>query len=356
MGDEVTPKEFAADLATIPATEDLTVRICSGGGDVWAAQAIGALLENRIGTVTAQIEGICASAATIVASHCKVVKAAEDATYMIHPIRVNPNGFVDMAGLQQLMDALTVMRTNVLNQYAKKTGHTVEEVAAWMDATSWWSASEAKEHGFVDEVTTGNQTKAQVENRNGALFINSVAVPGAFDDAPEFVRNRAVVAPAAEDGFVNTTDNSNPAEEPDNDNGGTEMEFKNKEELRAGCPDLVNEIVNDARAEAQKQERDRLAAIDEIADTIPSELVAEAKYGAKACTAQELTYRAALDAKKKGHKLLDDVQDDAQTSGANSVGGAAPDGVSGTGTKNKNQTDAEKRAMVKNLFHPKKEG
>ena len=87
MGDEVTPKEFAADLATIPATEDLTVRICSGGGDVWAAQAIGALLENRIGTVTAQIEGICASAATIVASHCKVVKAAEDATYIKPTLR-----------------------------------------------------------------------------------------------------------------------------------------------------------------------------------------------------------------------------------------------------------------------------
>ena len=132
----MTPQAFAADLATIPAMDDLTVRICSGGGDVWAAQAIGAMLENRLGTVTAQIEGICASAATIVASHCKVVKAAEDATYMIHPIKVNPNGFVDMEGLKQLMDALTVMRTNVLNQYAKKTGHTVEEVAAWMDATS----------------------------------------------------------------------------------------------------------------------------------------------------------------------------------------------------------------------------
>ena len=115
-GDEVTPQAFAADLATIPAMDDLTVRICSGGGDVWAAQAIGAMLENRLGTVTAQIEGICASAATIVASHCKVVKAAEDATYMIHPIKVNPNGFVDMEGLKQLMDALTVMRTNVLNQ------------------------------------------------------------------------------------------------------------------------------------------------------------------------------------------------------------------------------------------------
>ena len=94
----------------------------------------------------------------------------------------------------------------------------------------------------------------------------------------------------------------------------------------------------------------------EIADAVQSDLVAEAKYGDKAYSEEQLAYRAALDAKKKGHKLLDDTEDDADTSGANSVGGAAPDGVSGTGTKNKNQTDAEKRAMVKNLFHPKKEG
>ena len=256
----MTPQAFAADLATIPAMDDLTVRICSGGGDVWAAQAIGAMLENRLGTVTAQIEGICASAATIVASHCKVVKAAEDATYMIHPIKVNPNGFVDMEGLKQLMDALTVMRTNVLNQYAKKTGHTVEEVAAWMDATSWWTAAEAKENGFIDEITESNQT-AKIENRNGALFVNSIAVPGTFDDAPEFVRNRAVVAPATTDGFVNNTD---PAGKPDKNDGGNDMEFKNADELRNGCPDLVKEIVDEAHAEAQKQERDRLAAIETV--------------------------------------------------------------------------------------------
>lgn len=172
-------------------------------------------------------------------------------------------------------------------------------------------------------------------------------------DAPEFVRNRAVVAPATTEGFVNNTD---PAGKPDKNDGGNDMEFKNADELRNGCPDLVKEIVDEAHAEAQKQERDRLAAIDEIADAVPSDLVAEAKYGDKACSAEQLAYRAALDAKKKGHKLLDDTEDDADTSGANSVGGAAPDGVSGTGTKNKNQTDAEKRAMVKNLFHPKKEG
>ena len=175
----MTPQAFAADLATIPAMDDLTVRICSGGGDVWAAQAIGAMLENRLGTVTAQIEGICASAATIVASHCKVVKAAEDATYMIHPIKVNPNGFVDMEGLKQLMDALTVMRTNVLNQYAKKTGHTVEEVAAWMDATSWWTAAEAKENGFIVKIKVNGASKdfivVQQGNPNTSTYDSSCA-------------------------------------------------------------------------------------------------------------------------------------------------------------------------------------
>ena len=185
----MTPQAFAADLATIPAMDDLTVRICSGGGDVWAAQAIGAMLENRLGTVTAQIEGICASAATIVASHCKVVKAAEDATYMIHPIKVNPNGFVDMEGLKQLMDALTVMRTNVLNQYAKKTGHTVEEVAAWMDATSWWTAAEAKENGFIETVESGGETarrvKIQITGADETYIMHQVGVYGRLNDDAE---------------------------------------------------------------------------------------------------------------------------------------------------------------------------
>lgn len=115
----------------------------------------------------------------------------------------------------------------------------------------------------IDEITESNQT-AKIENRNGALFVNSIAVPGTFDDAPEFVRNRAVVAPATTEGFVNNTD---PAGKPDKNDGGNDMEFKNADELRNGCPDLVKEIVDEAHAEAQKQERDRLAAIDEIADT-----------------------------------------------------------------------------------------
>ena len=75
-GDEVTPKQFAEELAGLGALDKITVRINSGGGDVFAAQAIGNQLEQHPAAVTAKIDGLCASAATIVACHCGKVIAA----------------------------------------------------------------------------------------------------------------------------------------------------------------------------------------------------------------------------------------------------------------------------------------
>lgn len=64
-GDEVTPKQFAEELAGLGTLDEITVRINSGGGDVFAAQAIGNQLEQHPAAVTAKIDGLCASAATI---------------------------------------------------------------------------------------------------------------------------------------------------------------------------------------------------------------------------------------------------------------------------------------------------
>lgn len=63
--DDVTPKQFAEDLAALGTVSNITVRINSGGGDVFAAQTIGNLLEQHPATVTARIDGVCASAATV---------------------------------------------------------------------------------------------------------------------------------------------------------------------------------------------------------------------------------------------------------------------------------------------------
>lgn len=62
-GDEVTPKQFAEELAGLGALDEITVRINSG--DVFAVQAIGNQLEQHPAAVTAKIDGLCASTATI---------------------------------------------------------------------------------------------------------------------------------------------------------------------------------------------------------------------------------------------------------------------------------------------------
>lgn len=142
-GDEVTPKTFADELNALGPLTSLTVRINSGGGDVFAAQTIGNLLEQHTAQVTARIDGLCASAATIIACHCDKVVAANDSTYMIHPVRMGIFDFADAVTLQQYIGALNTIRENILNLYTKKTGREKDEVAAWMDATSWWTGEEA---------------------------------------------------------------------------------------------------------------------------------------------------------------------------------------------------------------------
>lgn len=343
-GDEVTPRLFSEDLARIPESSNLVVRICSGGGDVWAAQAIGGMLENRRGAVTARIEGVCASAATIIACHCRKVTAMADSTYMIHQVKVNPNEPVDVDELKELIEAVNVMTQTIVDQYAKKTGGDKEQIAQWMNAHSWWTAEQAKEKGFIDEIVDGNQTSWNVENRNGMLFVNSVSMCP-FDDAPSAVRDQAVPA-----------DIKGPAKPPEKENGGNDsMEIKNVDELRQQCPDLVNQIENDAMERARREERERLSAIDTIASVVPQSMVNEAKYGEKPMTAQELTFKAAVEAQKNGQKWLKNADDDAEGSGVNGVAGAAADGIAGTGIGGENITAAEKKAAVKKLLHPGKE-
>ena len=132
-GDEVTPKTFADELNALGPLTSLTVRINSGGGDVFAAQTIGNLLEQHTAQVTARIDGLCASAATIIACHCDKVVAANDSTYMIHPVRMGIFDFADAVTLQQYIDKATKKRFVV--ELLEANGITVTpEINAFIEA------------------------------------------------------------------------------------------------------------------------------------------------------------------------------------------------------------------------------
>lgn len=318
--DDVTAKQFADELAAIGPVNEIRVRINSGGGDVFAAQAIGNLLEQNAASVTAQIDGLCASAATIVACHCNRVVAANDSIYMIHPVKMGICDYMGMDDLRQCMDALTAIREVVTDLYAKKTCRPKEEVAAQMDNTSWWTSSQAKANGFVDELTDDGETV--VENRSGFLFVNSVAVGLPIDQAPEFVQNRI------QDGLQNTP----PAGQPEETKGdGSDMEIKNANDLRAAFPDLVNQIEGEAAA----AERSRIKDIEDMALPGDETAVNDAKFE-HPVAASDYAVRAMQRMKAQGNKYLDNIKKDSDDSGAGKVGQDADDG-----NKAKNAAETE---------------
>jgi len=318
-GDEVTPKQFAKDLEGLGAVSEITVRINSGGGDVFAAQTIGNLLEQHPATVAARIDGLCASSATIVACHCNKVVAANDCTYMVHPIRVGLRGYYDAVTMQQYMNALATIKENVIGLYAKKTGKTKEEVTAWMDATTWWTGAQAKENGFVDELTDDGED-AVVENRDGVLFVNSVSMNLPFDKVPSFVQNSLAAAPAA-----NGSVNKNPVKAPEeNTQEVKNMEIKTVDELRKQYPALVDQIEKEAAQRATGEERQRIKDIEEMALPGSEEMTTKAKY-TEPVSASDYAKAAMKLAKEQGGKARGAMQKDADESGAGQVKG-------GTGT------------------------
>lgn len=308
-GDEVTPKQFAEDLRALGDVSRITVRINSSGGDVFAAQAIGNLLEQHSAETVAHIDGLCASAATIIACHCNKTEAAEDSTYMIHPVKMGICGYVDAASMQKYIEALETITENIVTLYCRKTGKSKDDVTALMDATSWWTGTQAKDNGFVDEIITPQNANV-VENRSGILFVNGIDMKMPFDKAPTFVQNSLTAAPAAKSCVDKTG-----TEKPEIKNKEvTNMEPKTVDELRAAFPDLVNQV----EQAATNVERQRIRDIEEMTLTGSEDFANEAKF-TKPMSASDYAIAVAKNAKNKGNSYLEAVKEDAKNSGISGV-------------------------------------
>lgn len=322
-GDEVTPKQFSEELSALGNVSEITVRINSGGGDVFAATAIGNLLEQNAATVTAKIDGICASAATIIACHCSKVIAANDSTYMIHPVKMGICGYVDAETMQQYIDAIKAIRENIISLYAKKTGRDKDEVAAQMDATSWWTGAEAKENGFVDELIN-DDGETIIENRNGLLFVNSIGTSLNFSEAPDFVQNNLTTSPAVSCCVKNT----GKAETPRTSNKEEkDMEINTVDDLRTAYPELVNEIETAAAENATNAERQRIHDIEDMCIPGFEASANEAKF-LKPVSAADYAMAAVKNAKQseeaKKKAFLNGTAKDAANSGADGVNQEQP--------------------------------
>lgn len=156
--DDITPRMFKDEL--LGGKGPITVWINSPGGDCVAASQIYAMLMDYPGEVTVKVDGLAASAASVIAMAGTKVLMAPTAMLMIH----NPMtaAFGDSAEMQKAIEMLTEVKESIINAYEIKTGLSRSKLARLMDEETWMNAKRAIELGFCDGLLESNNAAEPV--------------------------------------------------------------------------------------------------------------------------------------------------------------------------------------------------
>ena len=148
--DDVTPKLFKDELMS--GSGPITIWLNSPGGDCIAASQIYSMLMDYAGEVTIKIDGIAASAASVIAMAGTKVLMAPTALMMIH----NPMTMAwgDKSEMTKAIEMLDEVKESIVNAYEIKTGMSRAKISHLMDSETWMNANKAIELGFADDILT----------------------------------------------------------------------------------------------------------------------------------------------------------------------------------------------------------
>ena len=152
--DEVTPKIFKDELMN--GEGDITVWINSPGGDCIAAAQIYNMLMEYKGDVTVKIDGIAASAASVIAMAGTKVMMSPVSMLMIHnPLTI---AFGNKGEMEKAISMLDEVKESIINAYEIKTGLSRTKLSHLMDQETWMDANKAVELGFADDILKRSET------------------------------------------------------------------------------------------------------------------------------------------------------------------------------------------------------
>ena len=264
-GDEITPREFLNELEQ--CNGDLDVRINSGGGDVFAAQSIYTALCNYQGNITVYIDGLCASAATIIACAANKVVMPNNALYMIHNPAVGLCDHYDEIALSKVIKALAGVKKTIKNVYAKQCqGLSDDEISQLMDDETWLTAEEAKNYGFIHEIDAESDVEPVINK--GMVFVNDISCKYDEKNAKK----------------IETIINKQGDDTVENQNNKLMAQIMNI--LGLNQEDIAPKVTND---EAVLAERNRVNALDALKsdNVVINAIVEEAKRSGK--TVEDIT-------------------------------------------------------------------
>ena len=256
----VNAKSLINKIKALGNVQNITLRINSVGGDVFEAQAMYSYLKSHPANITVRIDGLAASAASLIAMVGNKVIMPSNALMMIH----NPAGGVwgeaeDMRDTAEILDKI---RDTIANVYIAKTGLEREKVITMMDAETWMTATEAHDLKFCDEVTEAVEVTAMAI-QGGTIFRNGFG----FSRVDEFLSAKLP---------------KNAVIKHETKENKTEMDIQNTAELENAYPDFVGTIRNTADEAGYQRgimaERERLKALDSLNAPGREEIIARAKY------------------------------------------------------------------------------
>lgn len=172
--DRVTPGKFNEELAALGDVSEIIVRINSGGGDVFAANAIFTRLKDCAAKITVKIDGWAASAATIIAMAGDTIKIAKNGVFMIHDPAMTVWDTFKAEDFEKMAAELKVIKQSIVNTYAMKSGREAKDIEQLMSVETWWTGEDAVSNGFCDELMF-DDVKTAVEN-GSRVVVNSVSL------------------------------------------------------------------------------------------------------------------------------------------------------------------------------------
>ena len=327
--------------ARAKGVKNLNVRINSPGGDVNQAIAIRTILMNSgMDEIKISIEGMCASAATLIACLPGArVTMTEGGEYMIHNPKSGAWG--EAKDLEAMAKRLRNTEADSASIYARRSGQSEETIRGWMNAETWMTATIRISIGFVDTVLYAEPIVAAVSNRTMAAMRRMYAhIPESIQEHadPSKVSNaepKVATGEAAENKILSKEDEIT-------------MDIKDitLDQLRAENPALYSQIM---QAGAQ-QERERIQEIDDLtpAGEEYAEMAATAKQNGMA--AMDFHKQIVKHQREKGQKYLEGRKK--ETAPADKVEGGDPRKNDGRTAKQELDDLAKEMAAIAREMYP----
>lgn len=308
----------AIDDVIAKGAKKLLLRINSPGGVCTESVAMRSILGNAgFEEINIRIEGMCASAATDLATLPGAhVAIAEGSEYMIH----NPwcLAIGNANEMEHTIERLRNIEEMSRGFYMKRTGQSEEQIKEWMDAETWFTAEQAVEYGFADEVleaeVTGETPAAACATSREMDIMRSL-----YKSVPEQIKEKTAEISAANNDVSNGTPVAGVPTENNSKKGENTMELNENttvDQLREANPALLAQV----QQEAVAAERERLSTIDAL--TMPGYEDMAEKAKADGTSAMDFQKQIVAAMKQKGTEFMQARQQ--ETAPAAQVAGGEP--------------------------------